>query len=120
MSTTKADVSNHPIYRSVEDALRAFQVYEKSQETVLEDDGAEMKAALGQFMASLQNISETVETHPDGEIMIPAELLKENADFDAIRIQELEAMIEEDDKIRHKIRHMNDLSQLLEAALDQK
>lgn len=45
MSSTKADVSSHPIYRSVEDALRAFQVYEKSQETVLEDDGAQMKAS---------------------------------------------------------------------------
>jgi len=117
---TDPAVVNHPIFRSIEESLKALKVYEASVEDCDEDGGAAMKAALTDVMAKLQAVDETVKTHPDGQLPVPVELLEENADWDAIRIQELEAALAEDDKQRNRKRHLNDLAQLLTAALGKK
>jgi len=117
-SKEEAELKSHPIYRSVEEALRLLSVCQQTAENCDNDDGAAMKVAMADLMASFQNIQTVAETHPDGKTMVPLELLEENADWDAIQIKELERLIDSDDKVRHQKRHMSDLSQLLSAAIE--
>jgi len=69
-------VSTHPILTALHSACTKLQIAKDLVDECVEDDGARLKIALNDFMASMLELNRIAQHHSDGNTVIPIEIIR--------------------------------------------